>query len=52
MVNEKKSMIFLDASNLVGGWWTYCKQNGHTQFNPKTNTVELTKKIDYDKLIK
>jgi hypothetical protein len=27
MTNEKKSMIFLDASNLMGGWWTYCKQN-------------------------
>lgn len=52
MVNEKKSMVFLDAGNLMGGWWTYCKQNGYVQINSKTNRLELTKKIDHEKLIK
>ncbi len=52
MANEKKSMVFLDASNLLGGWWTYCKQNNYTQVNNRTNKLELTKKIDYEKLIK
>ena len=52
MITPKKSMVFLDASNLVGGWWTYCKTNGFVQDNPKTSRSELIKKIDYDKLIK
>ncbi len=52
MANEKKSMVFLDASNLMGGWWTYCKQNGYIKINPNNNQQELTKKIDYEKLIK
>lgn len=52
MVPIKKSMVFLDASNLLGGWWTYCKQNGFTQVNSHNNKLELTRKIDYNKLIK
>ncbi|HLC75294.1 MAG TPA: NYN domain-containing protein [Candidatus Nanoarchaeia archaeon] len=48
---DKKSMVFIDASNLLGGWWTYCKNKGYTQLNSKTNKLELTKKIDYKNLI-
>lgn len=48
----KKSMVFIDASNLLGGWWTYCKNNNYTSPNKTTSKQELTKKIDYDKLIK
>lgn len=47
----KKSMIFIDASNLLGGWWTYCKNNRHTKLDSRTNRLELSKKIDYQKLI-
>lgn len=52
MAAEKRSMVFLDASNLLGGWWTYCKENNFTFLNQKSNKLELTKKIDYEKLLK
>jgi nijmegen breakage syndrome protein 1 len=48
----KKSMIFFDAGNLLGGWWTYCKRNSHTSEHPATKKLQLTKKIDYNKLLK
>ena len=51
MADEKKSMIFIDASNLLGGWWTYCKGNGFISIDNKTNRQILSKKIDYQKLI-
>lgn len=47
----KKSMIFIDASNILGGWWTYCKENDLVAVNPKNNKLELTKKINYKSLI-
>ncbi len=51
-LNIKKSMIFIDARNLLGGWNTYCKDKGFTKANPTTQKLEITKKIDYDKLVK
>ncbi|MCX6708995.1 MAG: NYN domain-containing protein [Candidatus Woesearchaeota archaeon] len=51
MSDKKKTMVFIDASNLLGGWWTYCKENGFVRTN-NNGKKELTKKIDYSKLIK
>ncbi len=50
MIDAKKSMVFIDASNLLGGWWSYCKQNKFITTN-SFGKMELTKKINYKKLL-
>ncbi|HYD03859.1 MAG TPA: NYN domain-containing protein [Alphaproteobacteria bacterium] len=47
--NIKKSMVFIDASNLSGGFKTYCLRNGYfTDINGKKS---INKKISYKNLI-
>ncbi|AJF61033.1 TPA: NYN domain-containing protein [Candidatus Woesearchaeota archaeon] len=52
MATENKSMVFIDASNILGGWWTYCKQKGYTKTSGASKKEELMKKLDYAKLLK
>ena len=52
MAMEKKSMVFIDAGNLLGGWWTYCRQNKLIVSDKKSGKTFLGKKIDHGKLIK
>ena len=50
--NNRKSMVFIDARNLLGGWWTYCESKGFVIEDATTKKLQLTKKIDYSKLLK
>lgn len=52
MAAEKKSMVFIDAGNLLGWWWAYCKHNKLIISDKKSGKIALGKKIDYHKLIK
>lgn len=47
----KRSMVFIDAGNLSGGWWTFCKKKGFV-LTDGSGKLSLTKKVNYDKLIK
>jgi len=48
----KRSMIFIDAGNLNGGWWEYCKSNGHIKNDPSKSGSFIYKKVSYEKLLK
>lgn len=50
MGDKKKTMVFIDARNILGGWWNYCKANGFVKKN-SLGKLELMKKINYEKLI-
>jgi len=52
MNNLKRSMVFIDASNLLSGWWEYCRSNKLIEKNKETDKEFLTKKISYERLIK
>lgn len=47
----KRSMAFIDQSNLIGGWRDYCIKNDFVKRYPPTRKIELTKKLSYEKLI-
>lgn len=52
MATEKKSMMFIDAGNLLGGWRGYCRSKKNTFKDEKNENERIEKKIDYQKLIK
>lgn len=48
----KRSMVFIDGSNLSRSFRQYCLDNGHMNAEPNTGKKEINKRISYENLMR
>ena len=53
MSTDEKSIVFIDAQNVLMGWRNYCVNNGKvlSPENPNDKRIRISEKLDYKKLV-